>query len=315
MLSADTHPFEGPEKKLEIILFSPQPELRSNSDNCWNRVVKSSRSEIISKMSTEYLDAYLLSESSLLIWADRILMITCGETTLVKALPEILNIVEQRNIMQVFYEQKNFLFPHKQPARFEDELETILKYFPGESCRFGPASGDHINVFCSSHAKSIKQPDATLQVLMHDLHPDKMEIFRSSTTGAEDRIEKRIGLDRVYPYMLKDRHIFSPPGYSVNGIFQADYFTVHVTPQADGSYASFETNIIEKNYYGIISAIISIFNPSRFSVVLTSSMDDLSLSLHSAVADTFPGYQTTDKNRHEFNAGYVATFLNCQIED
>ena len=302
--------FEGPEKKLEIILLSPQPGLRSNIDNRWNRVVQSSLSKIVNKISNEHLDAYLLSESSLFVWEDRILMITCGQTTLVKALSEILDFVDKRNVAQVFYEQKNFILPHEQPSGFEDDLKSLMEYFPGENYRCGPTGGDRVSIFSSSHAKSTRATDVTLQVLMHDLHPDRIEIFRSNIACAEENIEKLTGLDRLYPHMLKDRHVFSPPGYSINGIYKTDYFTIHVTPQPNGSCASFETNIIEKDYSGIIKATTSIFEPGRFSVVLTRSTDDFCRALHTSVANNLRGYQMTENILHEFKSGYAVTFLN-----
>jgi len=106
-----TTKFEGPEKKLEIILFAPQAGLRSNRDGQWDRVAKASRAAIISGIATDDLDAYLLSESSLFVWEDRILMITCGKTTLINAVPEILKIVNRDRIAFVFYERKSFMFP------------------------------------------------------------------------------------------------------------------------------------------------------------------------------------------------------------
>jgi S-adenosylmethionine decarboxylase len=314
MLSVNIQPFEGTEKKLELILSSPHAGLRSDSDDRWRRVVQSSRSEIISKISTDCLDAYLLSESSLLVWEDRIRMITCGQTTLVNALPEILKFIDIRRIGQVFYEQKNNIFPREQPACFEDDLEILLKYFPGETFRLGPSGGDHVHIFCSSHGKSTRRPGVTLQVLMHDLQPDSMEIFRSHTAGEENEIERFSGLEKLYPHMRKDRHIFSPPGYSINGILEADYFTVHVTPQTTGSYASFESNIIEKTYSGILNDITSIFAPGRFSVVLTGSMDDFCLPLHDTIKAVLPGYDVTENCRQKFKTGYAATFLNYRNE-
>ena len=70
MAVAATH-FEGPEKKLEVILFSPQFNIRNNNDGRWDKIVKASQADIISKKSTEHLDAYILSESSLFVWNDR----------------------------------------------------------------------------------------------------------------------------------------------------------------------------------------------------------------------------------------------------
>ena len=70
-----------------------------------------------------------------------------------------------------------------------------------------------------------------------------------------------------------DDFVFQPVGYSVNGLSEHGYFTLHVTPQKERSYASFETNIalnssksvIKEN---IIEVLLSIFNPRSFDIVL-----------------------------------------------
>ena len=45
--------FEGPEKKLEIILYRPLKNLRNPSSGSWKRVVAASGAEIISKISNK----------------------------------------------------------------------------------------------------------------------------------------------------------------------------------------------------------------------------------------------------------------------
>ena len=109
--------FEGPEKKLDIILFSPRSDLRSNRDGKWQKVVNSSGSRILSSISTDDLDAYLLSESSLFVWNNRILMITCGKTSLINALPKILDLIDGAPVALVYYGRKKENFPLEQPFR------------------------------------------------------------------------------------------------------------------------------------------------------------------------------------------------------
>ena len=101
-MGATANNFEGPEKKLEVILFSPQFGIRNNDDGRWDNIVQASQADIISKKSTEHLDAYILSESSLFVWNDRILIITCGKTTLIAAIPKILEVVDRKEIALVF---------------------------------------------------------------------------------------------------------------------------------------------------------------------------------------------------------------------
>ncbi len=305
-----TTKFEGPEKKLEIILFAPQAGLRSNRDGQWDRVAQASRAAIISGIATDDLDAYLLSESSLFVWEDRILMITCGKTTLINAVPEILKIVNRDRIAFVFYERKSFMFPHEQPSNFEDDVACMVKYFPGKSYRLGPANYDHIHLFYSSQTNNALSRDATFQLLMHELDPYVLEVFSLQNGSTGDKIEKISGLNRIYPQMIRNSHLFSPYGYSLNGIFNKNYFTIHVTPQPEGSYASFETNVIENDYLGLTNEVVSIFKPKKFSLVLTTSIDNRFRKTHSTVADAVPAYIRAEKSLYEFDCGYATTFLN-----
>lgn len=303
--------FEGPEKKLEIILFAHRPGIRDNADGRWRRVVEASRAEIISSVATERMDAYLLSESSLFVWDDRILMITCGKTTLVRALPAIADIVGKENVAFVFYEQKNFLFPHEQPSTFEQNVSRITGHFPGKYYRLGPGNYDHVNIFYSSHATDTPEGDATLQLLMHHLDADAMAPFCSGDKGDAEGVARDSGLGRLYPGAFKlDAYLFHPCGYSLNGVAGDTYYTVHVTPQQKGSYVSFETNIFEHDYAATIRQVIGLFRPGRFSVMLTTSMDDACIKAHDTVVDAVPGYMATDKSFYELDCGYSITFLN-----
>jgi S-adenosylmethionine decarboxylase len=85
-----------------------------------------------------------------------------------------------------------------------------------------------------------------------------------------------------------DESMFYPCGYSMNGVKvrpcvvsfffcllifvkkDRNYYTIHVTPQPQCSYASFETNCRYENYDLVVSKLVSIFKPGRFIVNVTS---------------------------------------------
>ncbi|MBA6364897.1 adenosylmethionine decarboxylase, partial [Colwellia sp. BRX8-8] len=78
--------FEGSEKKAEILIDGKQLSLLNDiDDEFWSALVNRSQAQILSSIENEYCKAFLLSESSLFVWSDRILILTCGETQLVKA--------------------------------------------------------------------------------------------------------------------------------------------------------------------------------------------------------------------------------------
>ena len=65
--------FEGSEKKAEIIVDNHQFSLLNDiSDDFWQLLVERCQAKIISSIQNESCKAFLLSESSLFVWSDRI---------------------------------------------------------------------------------------------------------------------------------------------------------------------------------------------------------------------------------------------------
>jgi len=305
-----TIPFEGPEKKLEIILKEPDPGIRSNADGRWTGVVKACGAEIVSRKNTAEIDAYLLSESSLFIWDDRILMITCGETSLVKAVPGILDIVSKESIAFFFYERKNLMYPHRQNSDFEMDVRDLTAYFTGKSYRLGPANHDHVHIFYYSTPQRHIEGDVTLEMLMHDMHPVVLGAFVPTERDTVEALEKRTGINTLYPDMESDSCQFQPYGYSLNKILGDKYMTIHVTPEPSGSYASFETNYSEADYTGTINRVAEIFQPNRFTLVMTGSQDEDQVPQDERLPSTMTGYRCTEKSFYEFDCGYAVSFFN-----
>ncbi len=303
-------PFEGPEKKLEIILKERRPEIRTNADGHWTGVVKACGAEIVRQKHTAEIDAYLLSESSLFVWDDRVLMITCGTTSLVKAVPGILDIVSKENIAFFFYERKNLMYPHLQNSDFEMEVQALSAYFTGKSYRLGPANRDHVHIFYYSTPERWVEEDVTLEVLMHDMHPAVLSAFIPKENDTVSALEKRTGLDRLYPEMESDSLQFQPYGYSLNKILGEKYMTVHVTPEPSGSYASFETNFPEADYTQTITRVTGIFQPNRFTLVMTGNQDEDQVPQDERLPYEMPGYRCTEKSFYEFDCGYAVSFFN-----
>ena len=63
------------------------------------------------------------------------------------------------------------------------------------------------------------------------------------------------GLSGIYPSSLLDPHIFSPCGYSLNGLVGPHYWTVHVTPQQSCSFASFESDVSHSAYTDLVNQV------------------------------------------------------------
>ncbi|KAA8643076.1 hypothetical protein EYZ11_011432 [Aspergillus tanneri] len=168
-----TNAFEGPEKLLEV-WFAPSAEslgpakpagLKAVPEEIWKDMLDLVNCQVLSIVSSEDVDAYLLSESSMFVWPHKLILKTCGTTTLLSGLPRILEIAAlfggfpkstapaARGInvasapYRVFYSRKNFLFPDRQrgPHRsWRDEVRAMDKLFQnGSAYMIGKMNGEH----------------------------------------------------------------------------------------------------------------------------------------------------------------------------
>ncbi len=71
---------------------------------------------IVSHMANEDFDAYVLSESSLFVYPERLTLKTCGTTQLLAAVPLLLQLAESLDMCacRTKYSRASFLFPEKQ---------------------------------------------------------------------------------------------------------------------------------------------------------------------------------------------------------
>lgn len=166
--------FEGPEKLLEV-WFAPSPNdllecseptgLKAVPSEVWKSMLDLVHCQVLSIIENDHVDAYLLSESSMFVFPHKLILKTCGTTTLLCGLPRILEIATlfggfPRNTAppspgilvaaapyRVFYSRKNFLFPDRQkgPHRsWRDEVHTLDKLFlRGSAYMIGKMNGEH----------------------------------------------------------------------------------------------------------------------------------------------------------------------------
>ncbi|KIJ67674.1 hypothetical protein HYDPIDRAFT_25152 [Hydnomerulius pinastri MD-312] len=157
-------PFEGPEKLLEV-WFAPSAArvpgahspkngrigLRKIPRVIWEDMLDIVKCKVLSVIEGEETDAYLLSESSLFVFAHRIILKTCGTTLNLLGLPRILDIAREYaslpSVYRCFYSRKSFMFPERQlgPHReWKDEVSFLDAIFPnGAAYTVGKVNGDH----------------------------------------------------------------------------------------------------------------------------------------------------------------------------
>lgn len=181
--------FEGPEKLLEV-WFSPSEKalaasasplgLKAVSQDTWKGMLDLVNCQVLSVIESRNVDAYLLSESSMFVFSHKLVLKTCGTTTLLLGLPRMLEIAAleagfphvKANPTQglsaaatphrIFYSRKNFLYPNQQkgPHRsWRDEVRFLDNMFVGGSAyMIGKMNGEHWYLYITGPGTQLTPP-------------------------------------------------------------------------------------------------------------------------------------------------------------
>ncbi|CAD6896766.1 unnamed protein product [Tilletia controversa] len=209
-------PFEGPEKLLELWFRPSQPSpshsLRSVDRSTWQTILDTVSCTILSALTHAPqqqgeggppCDAYLLSESSMFVFDHKLILKTCGTTTLLLGLEHILHLAHHvlalgvvpalngelglqagsstdarqgaQLVERVFYSRKSFMFPDRQKGPHKDwmlEVALLDDFFDdGAAYTVGKMNGDHWLLYMAgqdggsscAHALTTPAPLAAIQ--------------------------------------------------------------------------------------------------------------------------------------------------------
>ncbi|MCA9529532.1 MAG: hypothetical protein KC543_05310 [Myxococcales bacterium] len=226
--------FEGAEKKVALTVSRRWGSLRSLGEPFFRAVVEAAGAKVVSAARAERADAYLLSESSLFVFDDRLRMITCGRTRLVDAALMLVERLGRDAVTSLVYERQSARAPSAQPTSFADDVRRLEGALEGEALRFGDRYGEGLGVFRAASSAPVGSRFHTHQVLMHGVRTERLEA--RCAAGARDPL----GLAPWLDGFATDERFFEPSGYSLNALRDDAYAAVHVTPDARGGYASFE---------------------------------------------------------------------------
>ncbi|XP_078256030.1 S-adenosylmethionine decarboxylase proenzyme isoform X4 [Rhinoraja longicauda] len=307
------HFFEGTEKLLEV-WFSRQDKCKGSGD-----------------LRT------IPSESSMFVSKRRFILKTCGTTLLLQALEPLLDLAREYcgfdSIQDFFYSRKNFVKPAHQeyPHRnFQEEVEFLDMVFPkshelkktqsagvtqrvrqhlwrtwidGAAYCMGRMNSDcwYLYTLDMSEDSGIKQPDQTLEVLMSELDPAVMDQFFMKDGVTVNEVTRMSGIRDLIPGSVIDATLFDPCGYSMNGMkVDGTYWTIHITPEPDFSYVSFETNLAQTSYDDLINTIVDVFKPGKFVTTLFVNQNSKCRSSFSSAQD-IEGFKRLDRQCAQFN--------------
>eukprot|EP00262_Sarcandra_glabra_P016536 TRINITY_DN542_c0_g2_i2.p1 TRINITY_DN542_c0_g2~~TRINITY_DN542_c0_g2_i2.p1 ORF type:complete len:336 (-),score=39.55 TRINITY_DN542_c0_g2_i2:260-1267(-) len=278
--------FEGYEKRLEITFFEPAifadptgKGLRSLSRSQIDEILNPAECTIVSSLSNNHVDSYVLSESSLFIYAYKLIIKTCGTTKLLLAIPRILDLAQALSlyVKAARYTRGSFIFSGAQPfphRSFSEEITLLDTHFgklgSTEAYVMGSLTGSrkwHVYSACASGL--MDRPTCTMEMCMTGLDGGCASIFYKKHTKSALEMTNASGIRKILPGSEICDFEFVPCGYSMNSIEGPAISTIHVTPEDGFSYASFETVGYDAADIGLlIKRALKCFQPSEFSVAV-----------------------------------------------
>eukprot|EP00897_Mesotaenium_endlicherianum_P004078 jgi/Mesen1/3699/ME000202S02783 len=332
--------FEGFEKRLEVefslparagLLTSVQmvdaTGLRGIPRSELDTMLTAAQCTIVSQLSNEHFDSYVLSESSLFVYPTKVVIKTCGTTRLLQAIPELLDSAARLNMVarRCKYTRGTFMFPQVQPAphgSFSDEVKTLEEHF-GHLGGGGKAyvMGDmtkfpnwHIYVADAEGLSRLEEPTYTLEMCMTKL--DKVaagQFFQDAGFANAKAVTKASGISGLLPGSQIDDFSFEPCGYSMNSIEMNAHSTIHITPEDGFSYASFETmgyGNAELELGELVKKVAAVFKPGCFSLAVHANgpVGVKGAGAWGGVLPSFEGYSCEGTNKQELPFGSATVF-------
>lgn len=292
--------FEGSEKKAEIVFR--QVNLLDKAEDYWSDVVAECEAKILSSVKTDKVHAYLLSESSLFVWRNRVLIITCGTTTLVHAVEKLTNDFSIENIENLIFQRKNEYCGQMQKTSFFDDKKILDQIHSGKSFRLGNFHEHHLFLFHLNKPYSPVSTDFTNEILTYGLESSASDFLKNTKLSSYE-IREFFQFEQFFPNFHLDDFVFNPFGYSINGVYEEDYFTIHVTPQDCHSYVSFETSIpFEQIENSFLSHFLCILCPESFDLIRYSPSE--------ISKTTIPKYEIKKHINSQIDCGYNIEFTH-----
>jgi len=258
--------FEGPEKTLMLKFGTShlvQGSLRNLPDEAWRDVMHKMGIAILSKVETSHHNgssttrgtegdtgctAYLLSESSLFVYHDRVVFKTCGLSSPLRGLSLFLDVARgpaasaDVGLEQVLYSHPAFMRQEEQSAphrSWDDEVAFLKALFPaGVERRLG--TPDHgTDIFAANFATESTTPWVVAEIYITDLEqPTAQTSFARESKATISAFWNATSPDKT------DEFYFEPSGYSANLLHGNAYATMHASPQPSVSYISHATNVL-----------------------------------------------------------------------
>ncbi|XP_022871513.1 S-adenosylmethionine decarboxylase proenzyme-like [Olea europaea var. sylvestris] len=290
VLPVSTIGFEGYEKRLKISF--PEPGifaslrgrgLRSLSKSQLDKILDPAQFTIMSSLSNDEMDSYVLSASDLFVDPYKIIIKTCGITKLLLSIPPILKFADtlRLTVSSVRYTCGSFIFPGAQPfphCSFYEEVVVLDGHFTQHGLNSkayvmgGVDERQNWHIYCAS-ATPMKDLSLvyTLEMCLTNLNEKNAFVFYKLQSSSAIVMTEAFGIRKILPDSESCDFDFDPCGYSMNAVEGATISTIHVTPEDGFSYASFEAvgydfKVVDLTL--LLERVLACFQLAKFSIAL-----------------------------------------------
>eukprot|EP01083_Nonionella_stella_P308730 1090572_1 len=244
---------------------------------------------------------------------------TCGTTTLLMIVPILIQECKAMQLIidNVLYSRSNFMFLANQPQLhrlFDNEVAYLNEYFDGYGVVLGSLNQARWHCYHTNH--DTKSDGKTLEIVLFDLDDACMEYYFKNALHDVDLDAWIMNGCGIPCDTMIDSYAFEPCGYSLNGIPEDKYCTIHITPEKEASFVSFETNYDYdtkgNGYTEIIQKVIQFFAPKRFSFAMNSFGEERVVT-----ARSFDGFELSDASDYKFSKYHEirwSNFENTEVE-
>ncbi|NXP68495.1 DCAM decarboxylase, partial [Chloropsis cyanopogon] len=290
MKESGAHFFEGTEKLLEVWFARQQPaqqephqskgsgDLRTIPRIEWDKLLENVHCLIISVTKTDKQEAYGICKT--VAFLESWNFILC-----------VLQLVVRTLLLPcVFHLAKYFL------------AFCFLSCLDGAAYCMGRMNSDcwYLYTLDFPESRISNQPDQTLEILMSELDPVVMDQFYMKD-GSCLTLFQMSGIRDLIPGSVIDATMFNPCGYSMNGMkSDGTYWTIHITPEPEFSYVSFETNISQTSYDDLIRKVVEVFKPGKFVTTLFVNQSSKCRTVFSS-AQKIEGFKRLDHQIAQFS--------------
>lgn len=233
--------FEAIEKRFQLVMATntDEPSFLTWPESRWQTILDWCGASILSQMTTPDWRAFVLSESSLFVSEREVILLTCGDCPLIHSLRALLQQLNTKQIAFVSYLRQAELAPDAQHTSGTQDITMLQQCLaPQISDANEMATHSQQPPFYLRYQTQANIPTPHTRLQGHGLSGKALEACQQANDIKQ--LRNLLQLTKFFAGYQLDDWLFSPMGYSVNGLKGEHYFTLHLTPEEDVSYVSIE---------------------------------------------------------------------------